>query len=42
MSEQSTLRELQSIKKLPVLLLIKSVGTSEEIGIALGIDSSAI
>jgi NADH/NAD ratio-sensing transcriptional regulator Rex len=37
-----TLQELQSIKKLLVLLLIKSGATSEEIGRALGVDSSTI
>lgn len=42
MSEESTLKELQSIKKLLILLLIKSGATSEEIGHAIGIDSSAV
>ena len=40
--EQSTLKELQSIKKLLVLSLIKSGATSEEIASALGIDSSTV
>lgn len=40
--EQQTLKELQFIKKLLVLLLIKSGATSEEIGSALGVDSSTI
>jgi hypothetical protein len=37
-----TLQELQSIKKLIVLLLIKCGATSEEIGHALGVDSSRV
>lgn len=37
-----TLQELQSIKKLLVLLLIKHGATSEEIGNALGVDSSRV
>lgn len=40
--EESTLKEVQSIKKLLVLLLIKSGATSEEIGHALGVDSSRV
>jgi hypothetical protein len=40
--EQSILKEIQSIKKLMVLLLIKSGATSEEIGLALGVDSSRV
>jgi len=43
MSEvEPTLKELQSIKKLLVLLAIKSGATSEEIGQALGVDSSTV
>lgn len=43
MSEaESTLKELKSIKKLLILLLIKSGATSDEIGHALGVDSSAV
>lgn len=41
MSEESA-KELQSIRKLLILLLIKSGATSEEIGHALGIDSSVV
>lgn len=42
MSEKdSKLKELQSIKKL-LVLLIKSGATSEEIGHALGVDSSRV
>ncbi len=37
-----SLKELQSIKKLLILLLIKYGATSEEIGNAVGLDSSAI
>jgi|YelNatPaOPRAMG01_1025707.scaffolds.fasta_scaffold45976_4 hypothetical protein len=40
--EKSILKELQSIKKLLVLLAIKSGGTSEEIGQAIGVDASTI
>ena len=36
------LKELQSIKKLLILLLIKSGANSAEIGRALGVDSSTI
>lgn len=39
---ESVLKELQSIKKLLVLLLIKSGADSAEIGRALGVDSSSI
>jgi len=43
MSEaEPVLKELQSIKKLLILLLIKSGGTSEEIGQSLEVDSSTI
>ena len=37
-----TVKELQAIKKLLVLLSIKSGANSEEIGQALGIDSSSV
>jgi len=40
--EAPTLKELKSIKKLLILLLIKSGATSEEIGLALGVDSSRV
>jgi NADH/NAD ratio-sensing transcriptional regulator Rex len=40
--EEQLLKELQSIKRLLILLLIKSGATSEEIGRAVGIDSSVI
>lgn len=40
--DEPSLRELQSIKKLLVLLSIKSGATSEEIGQALGVDSSTV
>jgi NADH/NAD ratio-sensing transcriptional regulator Rex len=36
------LKELRSIKKLLILLLIKSRASSEEIGQALGVDPSSI
>jgi ATP/maltotriose-dependent transcriptional regulator MalT len=39
---EQMLKELQSIKKLLILLLIKSGATSEEIGQALSVDSSTI
>lgn len=39
---ESSLKELQSIKKLLILLLIKSGATSEEIGRAVDLDSSVI
>jgi hypothetical protein len=42
MSKEPTLKELRSIKKLLVLLLIKSGANSEEIGRALGADSSTV
>jgi len=42
MSDKQILKELQSIKKLLVLLLIKSGANSEEIGKALDVDSSTI
>ena len=38
----ASLKELQSIKRLLVVLLIKNGATSEEIGKALEIDSSAV
>lgn len=40
--EEPNLKELQSIKKLLVLLAVKSGATSEEIGLALGVDSSRV
>jgi hypothetical protein len=40
--EKDSLKELQSIKKLLVLLLIKSGANSEEVGHALGVDSSVV
>lgn len=40
--EQLILKELQSIKKLLILSLIKSGATSEEIGSALEVDSSTV
>lgn len=40
--EEPALKELQSIKKLLVLLAIKSGATSEEIGQAIEVDSSTI
>lgn len=42
MSEKQIIEELQAIKKLLILLLIKSGATSEEIGLALGVDSSVV
>lgn len=44
MSEQNqrVLRELESIKKLMILLLAKLGSDSDEIGMALGTDSSGI
>jgi predicted transcriptional regulator len=39
---KKTVEELQAIKKLLILFLIKSGATSEEIGLALGINSSAV
>lgn len=41
-TEEPVLKELQSIKKLLVLLTIKSGATSEEIGQAIGVDSSTV
>jgi len=42
MSEEQLLKEIQSIKKLLVLLLIRSGATSEAIGRALGVNSSRV
>jgi len=42
MSDKQTLNELQAIKRLLVLALIKYGATSEEIGRALGVDSSVV
>jgi hypothetical protein len=41
-NDKATLKELESIKNLLILLLIKSGATSEEIGRAIGVDSSVI
>jgi len=41
-TEEPALKELQSIKKLLILLAIKSGATSEEIGQAIGVDSSSV
>ena len=40
--DEHGLKELQSIKKLLVLIAIKSGATSEEIGQAIGVDSSTV
>jgi NADH/NAD ratio-sensing transcriptional regulator Rex len=40
--DEHGLKELQSIKKLLVLIAIKSGATSEEIGEAIGVDSSTV
>jgi DNA-binding NarL/FixJ family response regulator len=40
--EEDMLKELQSIRRLQILMLIKSGATSEEIGEALGLSSSAV
>lgn len=42
MDESEELKELQSIKRLMVLMLVKSGATSAEIGDALSIDSSTV
>ncbi|MEM2293473.1 MAG: hypothetical protein QW228_08820 [Candidatus Aenigmatarchaeota archaeon] len=42
MSEKQIIEELQAVKKLLILFLIKSGATSEEIGLALGVDSSVV
>jgi len=41
-SIKETLQELESIKKLLILISIKSGANSEELGRAVGIDSSTI
>jgi DNA-directed RNA polymerase specialized sigma24 family protein len=42
MSSKKELEELQSIRKLLILLLVKLGATSEEIAQALGMDSSTV
>jgi hypothetical protein len=42
MSDEKAIEELQAIKKLLILFLIKAGATSEEIGLALGVDSSVV
>jgi NADH/NAD ratio-sensing transcriptional regulator Rex len=42
MSTEPSFKELQSIRKLLVLIAIKSGATSEEIGQAIGVDSSTV
>jgi len=42
MSEEKALKELEAIKNLLIIFLIKSGATSEEIGLALGVDSSVV
>lgn len=39
---ESELRELQNIKRLLVALLLKLGASSEEVGLALGVDSSVV
>jgi hypothetical protein len=42
LSDKQLLKETQAIKKLLILLLVKSGSNSEEIGRALGVDSSSV
>jgi hypothetical protein len=41
-ARDQTEKELENIRRLIILLLVKLGTTSEEIGLALGVDSSAI
>lgn len=42
MSDKQILKEAQAIKKLLILLLVRSGSNSEEIGKVLGVDSSRV
>ena len=42
MSDKQLLKETQAIKKLLILLLVRTGSTSEEIGKILGVDSSTV